>query len=276
MDTSERKPSQLPTPPDRPAALDWRFDPGVPTRDFLGGYHLEWPWDLEEAVAKFIQAVELGEFLAWEATLCAERRLPVTAAQRAGQERWTRFQDAARDDDDSGRREALPKERLPRPSEPWHVILNKIVPHLLVEPFQTWEDYDDVKLDGWFNLAKCLEEHGSGLSLPDGVDSVASSPVDVVPAELRHKLWLQSCFVELAGLGQELDMTLQNPNEHFRVQRFAQRLPRCRESVLFFDLTIETLLSRLILPEDDRPIFVRMLQAKLGIKSPADRLADYL
>ena len=28
-------------------------------------------------------------------------------------------------------------DEIPRPSEPWYVILNKIVPHLLIEPFQT-------------------------------------------------------------------------------------------------------------------------------------------
>jgi hypothetical protein len=263
---NQQQPDDARLVPERPPTLDWNAPPGVPTRDFLGGFNLDWPWDLEEAVTKFIAAVEQGGFLAWEAAVCSEQGLPVTAAQQAGIQRLQNLvEDDAADD-------APHLRDLPRPHEPWYAILNKIVPQLLVEPFRTAEVYEDVQYDGWFNIARCLEEHGSGLSLPAGVNSI----LEVVPAELRHKLWVQSCCVELAGLGQADDMTLANEEEQFRVHRFLQRLPRCKESVEFLDLTLDSLLGRLILPDRDGPIFMHMMQEKLGLRSAAERLAEYL
>ena len=263
---NERKPNDAPPIAERPPTLDWNAPPKAPTRDFLGGFNLEWPWDLEEAVAKFSAAVQQGAFLAWEAAVCVEQGVPVTAAQRAGIERLHRV---AADEADE---KTPPLRDQPRPGEPWYAILNKIVPHLLVEPLQTAEVYEDVQYDGWFNLATCLQEHGQGLSLPPGI----ASTLDVVPVDLRHKLWVQACCAELAGLGQADDMTLENEDEQFRVYRFIHRLPTCRESVAFLGLTLDSLLSRVILPARDRPVFVRMMQEKLGVRSPAERLAEYL
>jgi hypothetical protein len=45
--------------------------------------------------------------------------------------------------------EILYIDEIPRPSEPWSVILNKIVPHLLVEPFQTFDVHEEAQCDGW-------------------------------------------------------------------------------------------------------------------------------
>ena len=49
--------------------------------------------------------------------------------------------------------------------------------------------------DGWKELVAALEQHGEGLSLPEGVDH----PVEVVPAELRHRLWLQTVSGSFPG-----------------------------------------------------------------------------
>jgi hypothetical protein len=84
---TERKRNDSRPMPERPPALDWNVMPKAPTRDFLGGFNLDWPWDLEEAVTTFISAVEQGGFLAWEAALCLKQGRPVTAAQQAGIER---------------------------------------------------------------------------------------------------------------------------------------------------------------------------------------------
>ena len=43
-----------------------------------------------------------------------------------------------------------------------------------------------------------------------------------------------------------------------------------------FDLTLESLLTRVILPERDRPIFIRMMQEKLGLSSDREPIADRL
>ena len=53
----------------------------------------------------------------------------------------------------------------------------------------------EFQCEGWQQIASALQEHGQGLSLPPG----AKSPEEVVPADLRHKLWLQFCFNNLMG-----------------------------------------------------------------------------
>jgi hypothetical protein len=58
---------------------------------------------------------------------------------------------------------------IPRPSEPWYVILNKIVPHLIIEPYCTIDFQDEVRCDGWKQIVTALRKHGQGLSLPTGV-----------------------------------------------------------------------------------------------------------
>ena len=122
-------------------------------------------------------------------------------------------------------------------------------------------------------VLQSLAGYADGLSLPPGVDS----PVEVVPTELRHKLWLQDCFDALSGLGQDEELTLEDEEQReFRIEGFVNSLRRCKDSVRYFDLTLDSLLTRVIVPEKDKPILVRELQERLGLKSTADRLADYL
>jgi hypothetical protein len=152
------------------------------------------------------------------------------------------------------------------------VILNKIVPHLLMEPYRTFDCHEEVKFDGWNRIVTALREHGDGLSLPPGVESA----VQVVPAELRHKLWLQFCFNDLGGLGQDDNLTLEDPEEHYRIERFIDQLRKCKESVAFFGLTLDSLLTRVILPEKDKPLFLKLMQEKLGMNSAHEQIADRL
>ena len=105
--------------------------------------------------------------------------------------------------------EILYIEETARPSEPWYVILNKIVPHLSKEPYRTIDPHGEAESEGWNQIMTALRDHGQGLSLPPGVKSLE----EVVPAELRHKLWLQFCFNNLSGFGQSEDLTLENPEE---------------------------------------------------------------
>ena len=126
--------------------------------------------------------------------------------------------------------------------------------------------------DGWGNLVDALEEHGDGLSLPRGV----GHPTEVVPAELRHKLWLQSCLDQLSGLGQEEELTLRNEEQQDRIKWFIRDLGEHKESVEFLDLTLEKLLKVLVLPPQDEPIFVEMMQKELGLTSTQDKIADRL
>ena len=158
-----------------------------------------------------------------------------------------------------------------RPSEPWYVILNKIVPHLLMEPYRTFDLHEDVICDGWQQIMAAIKKYGHGLSLPPGVES----PQEAVPAELRHKLWLQCCFNNLGGLRQG-GMTLEDPEEYISIDWFIKNLRTFKDSVAYFGLTLESLMTKLILPEKDQPIFVKMMQDKLGLSSAQEPIAKHL
>jgi hypothetical protein len=189
----------------------------------------------------------------------------LTAAQKKALRGLLNFND---DGDD----QVLYINEIPRPSEPWFVILNKIAPHLLMEPFRTFDVPEDVKCDGWHRIMTALKEHGPGLSLPPG----AASYEEVVPADLRHRLWLQFCCDPLSGLGQHADMTLEDPEEHYRVDQVVDRLREHKESVDHFKLTTESLGNMVILPAKDHPIFVKLMREKLGLGSGRDAIADGL
>jgi hypothetical protein len=249
----------------QPAALRWEFDPNIPTHDFLEEGPLEDPWNLQQAVENFVAWVEEGHFLTWEAVVCEEQGLPLTAAQKKALRGLLSFND---EEDD----EILYIDEIPRPGEPWYVILNKLVPHLLIEPFRTSDVHEEVRCDGWERIMTALEEHGQGLSLPPGVTSYR----EVVPADLRHKLWLQYCFDMLSGLGQDEELTLANAEQLDRIGWFIERLRECKESVAHFGLTLESLLTRVILPEQDQPTFIRLMQDKLGLSSAQEQIADRL
>ena len=154
-------------------------------------------------------------------------------------------------------------DEIPRTTEPWYEILRKIAPRLLVEPFRTFDEHTETQGYGWRYLVDCLAKHGGGLSLPQGV----TSPVELVPADLRHKLTFQDCYAALAGLGQFEESTLQREEEQDRIDEFIESLRACKDSVEYLDLTLDSLLTRVILPDRDKPIFVQMMQEKLGLKS---------
>lgn len=247
------------------AQMRWEFDADIPTDDFFDGRNLDELWDLQEAVDNFVSMMNDGTFLTWEAVACEEQGIPLTPRQKKALGGLLNFND----EEDDG---ILYIDEIPRPSEPWHVILNKIVPHLIIEPFRTFDCHEEVKCDGWNLLVTALREHGKGLSLPPGV----KAPEEVVPAEIRHKLWLQWCFNDLSGLGQEKELTLEDPDEHYRIEWFIEHLRECKDTVAFFGLTLESLLTRVVLPEKDRPIFLKLMQEKLGLGSGVEKIAVHL
>jgi hypothetical protein len=248
--------------PAQPAPMRWEFDPDIPTHDFFESGSLDDMWNLQEAVDSFVHWLEEDRFLTWEAVACEEQGIRLTPRQKKALGSLLNFND---EEDDA----ILYIDEIPRPSEPWHIILNKIVPYLLIEPYRTFDMHEEVKCDGWNQIVTALKEHGQGLSLPPGVHSC----VEVVPAELRHKLWLQFCFNNLGGLGQEKEMTLEDPEELYRIDWFMESLRECKESVAFFGLTLASLLTRVILPEKDQPIFLKLMQEKLGLSSAQEQIA---
>lgn len=252
-------------PTKQPGPVRWQFDPDIPTHDFFEGGSLNNMWNLQEAVDSFVYWMNEDRFLTWEAVASEEQGIPLTPMQKEALGGLLNFNDEEVD-------QILYLDETPRPSEPWHVILNKIVPYLLIEPYRTFDIHDEVKLDGWNLIATALREHGQGLSLPLGVES----PEEVVPVEMRHKLRLQFCFNELGGLGQDESLTLEDPEEHYRIECLIDDLRECKDTVAFFGLTLDSILTRVILPEKDKPIFLRVMQEKLGLGSVEEQIADCL
>lgn len=253
------------SPARKPPSMRWEFDPNIPTHDFFENASLDDVWNLQEAVDGFVHWVEEDRFLTWEAVACEEQGIPLTPRQEKALGDLLNFNA----EEDNG---ILYIDEIPRPSQPWYTILNKIVPYLLIEPYRTFDCHEEVKCDGWNQIVTALREHGQGLSLPPGVESIE----EVVPAELRHKLWFQSCLEDLGGLGQDESLTLEDPQKHCRIEWFIDHLRECRDSVAYFGLTLDSLLHRVVLPDKDRPIFLKLMREKLGLGSAQEQIAEHL
>jgi hypothetical protein len=244
----------------------WVFGPDVPTTDFFQHQDVRNTGDLEWLVNDLIYALERGDFLRWESVVCRELGMPLTERQRLA------FDDLISFNDEPDEERILYIDGLARPNRLWYEIVREIASHLLVEYYKTAEIHFAVTTDGWKELAAALQQHAEGLSLPEGVNR----PIDVVPGELQHRLWLQTCFIHLAGLGQEEELTLRDPEERYRIEDFIASLREHRHSVEALGLTLEKLMAVLILPPDDEPIFVDMMQKVLGLVSIQERIADHL
>ncbi len=245
---ARRKKKHRPARPTKPACLEgkWHFSPEVPTYDFFEHRNPDDEGDLGEVLHDVVFWVEEGYFLRWEAIVCDELGLPLTARQAEALGELLSFSEDPADD------RILYIDEIPRPDVPWYEIVRKFAPNLLTEPYKTSDSHFDVIYEGWKDLVAALEEHGEDLSLPHGVDR----PVEIVPAELRHKLWLQTCFDRLSGLGQDDELTLRNEDQQDRIEWFVRDLRAHKESVEFLDLTLEKLLKVLILPPQDEPILI--------------------
>ena len=237
----------------------------VPVYNFTDGYDLNSIFDIGECLDNLICSIEKGYFLTWEAVVRDEQNLPLSEKQEDALEYLLNFSD-----DES---QILYIDEIPRPAEPWYETVRKIVPKLLLEPFKTFEIYDEIYHEGWANIADCIEKYAYDLSLPEGL----SSPIEVVQPDIRHKLWLQYCFDILSGLGQEDELTLENEEQRsWRIEGFIDSLREFRESVGFFNLTLNDLLKLVILPPKDEKILTDSLLHELGMKSSSDKLADVL
>lgn len=246
--------------------LTWAFPPDVPTRDLLRTYDLSDMGCMGMLLDDLVWLLERKEFQTWEAVVRQEQGLSLSGMHRDLLARLLDFSDELRET------RVLYIDGLPRPKEPWYATVRRVVPHLLVQPFRTFDIHYEEATEGWPRLVAALEQHGEGLSLPDGV----SRPVEVVAAELRHRLWVQSCLDALSGLGQEPELTLADPEEHYRIDEFVSGLRRCRESVGFLGLTLDRLPSVVVLPDADVPLFVESMKRRLGLSSGDELLADRL
>ena len=111
---------------------------------------------------------------------------------------------------------------------------------------------------------------------PEGI----ASPIDAVPIELQHRLWLQSCFDPLIGIGQPTYE--KNPDiirlkdQPFRVAEFIEQLREHRDTVEYLKLTLENMLKILLLPKNDEKLFVMLMSESLGLESRQTLLSGFL
>jgi hypothetical protein len=239
------------------------LDPDVPTYDCLEHVDLDDPGYVDQALDNLIDDIKMGYFSQWEAVVRQEQGLPLTRKQKRI---LTSLISLSAEEDDR----ILYIDEIPRPKEPWYEIAKKIAPHILREPFRTDEGMYWAMHEGWPTLVEVLEAHGQDLPLPEGVES----PLDIFPVALQHRLWLQTCFDALAGLGQGEELTLER--QQFRIKWFIDLLRAHKDAAQYLDLTLETLLTRVIMPPKDEKIFFAMMTQELGLASPQDRLADFL
>jgi hypothetical protein len=253
---------------ERAACLEgkWTFEPDVPTFDYFENRDIDEVAELEWVVDDLITELQKGDFLTWEAVVTRELGLPLTEEQSEALNRVVSFNE----EPSEGR--ILYIDDVPRPDRLWYEIVREIAPRLVVEPFNTAEIHYTVITEGWRDLVAALDEHGEGLSLPRGVNR----PEEVVPPEIRHRLWLQCCLKELEGLGYGPDLTLADPQEHLRITAFVDALREHKESVAALGLTLESLLTIAHLSPTDKPVFVSMMMETLGLPSAQDLIADRL
>lgn len=242
------------------------YNQDIPVYDFLEDHDLDTEWGIGECLDNLIFSIKGGHFLRWEAVVRNEQRLPLTKKQQEALDELISFSD---DEDEL----ILYIDEMPRPSEPWYETIKKVVPKLILDPFEAYEIHNEIYHEEWPRLVECLEEHAQDLSLPKGI----TSPIDVIPAGIRHRLWLQYCFDVLSGLGQEEELTLENEDQKsWRIEGFIDTLKECKDSVKYYNLTIEKLLKLVKLPPKDEKILVESMLEKLGMESISEKLYDVL
>ena len=64
-----------------------------------------------------------------------------------------------------------------------------------------------------------------------------------------------------------MEMTLEDLEEHYRIDGFIARLRECKENVAYLGLTQESLLTKVILTDKPQPIFIAMLLEKIVLHS---------
>ena len=241
--------------------IQWQFEPEVPVYDVFKP-----PFDYEIAFDELIYNLKSEYYLLWEVIISQEQNLPLTKAHKKALSNLLYFGDEEED-------RTLYIDEIPRPKEPWYEIARKIISKVVVEPFETEEGPSPVIFEGWEILVETLEEHGQYLSLPEGVQK----PIEIFPKNLRHLIQLHLCFDALSGLGQDAELTLANPEQReYRMKWFLKCIRKSKNTLQYFELSLETLLRRIIMPPKDEVIFIRLMTEELNLPSLQAKLVDYL
>ncbi len=250
--------------PKWPLLTEWPIEPDIPANDLFAYRSPEHPGEMEWILEDFIFRLESGYYLQWEAVISREQGLRLTAEQKEALDALLYFGGDPHD-------RILYINEVPRPKKAWYTVAGQLAPRMVRRPYRTFEImYSIYGEEGWPRLVEAINEHGRYLSLPAGIDA----PLDIFPLELQHTLWLQICFDQLYGLGQEEGLTLAEQPD--RVEEFIYDLRQRKDTVQYFNLTLTSLLTRVILPPADEALFIPMMMEQLDLPSPQAPLADYL
>jgi len=245
--------------PKRKPTLDFTPPPNIPVYDYLADKDLDDLVDIEQLLEDLALDLEMGYFLQWEAVLRREQKLPLS----------TRHAEILEELEDG---QASPQIRyineLPRPTQPWYKIVEQIVPKLVVDELDLNDDYFMLYTQGWAKLVIALNEQAKDLSQPPET----TNWLTIIPEKTRHRLWVQYCFSQFAGLGSAEALTLHNEEQHTRIDWFMQCIEQHKASLAYFNLTIETLLDNINLPPDDRAVLVEAVVNQLELDSSDQRL----
>lgn len=234
----------------------------IPKEDWFEGIDLNSEWDLGEALANFVFWLESDMFFMWEAVIRQEKGLRLSRRQKKALSNLIGFDEYE---------PIWYIDEMARPEQTWYEIAREIAPRLLQkEPIYTSAIPTELMCDGWTDLANAIEKHARHLSLPEGV----STPLDIFPPDLFHRLELQASFDMLRGLGQEKELNLED--QPWRLSDFVDRLRENKASVAYLDLTLDKLLTKIIIPPNDEKIFVPRMMEELDLASPQEPLANKL
>ena len=207
---------------ERSASLEneWTFGPDVPTNDFLQHRDVHSDSDLEWLVSDLIHALERGDFLRWEAVVCRELGLPLTERERQAIGELLDFND----DPDEGR--ILYIDGIPRPDRLWYEVVRLIAPHLLVEHYKDRRgplrrDYRRLEGPGRrTGAARRRSVAARGDQTPHRGRARRGEAQAVAPDLPRP----------FGRAGQNEDLTLQDPDEHYRIEEFIACLRSTRRA----------------------------------------------
>lgn len=243
--------------------LNWQFGSEIPVYDIFKYFDVG---NYDRALNDLVNDIASGYYLLWEAVMSQEQNLPLTKAHRKALKDLLYFGEDEKD-------QILYIDGIPRPKEPWYEIARKILSNVIDEPFDTTEGISPAVYEGWPMLIEVLGKHGATLSLPTKVEK----PIDIFPEELQHLMQLYQCFEALSGLGQDDELTLENPEQReYRIKWFLRCIKESKETIQFFDLSLETLLERIIMPSKDEKIFKQLMMSELKLPSSQARLVDFL
>ncbi len=237
----------------------------VPYSDFYDE-EIKSDFKLQEHLEDFVYSMETDYFRMWEAVEKEEDNKELSERERNILDGLISF------DDYDG--PILYINEIARPTKSWYEVANDVAQKLRVERLQSYEMYTElVGEEGWDRLRDAINKYAGGLSLPEGV----TEPIQVIPARLRHELEIQVAIDWLIGLGQREVLTLENPEQNYRIPNLLSELKKREDSVQYVKLTMNMILSDFIeLREKDLKTFKEEMKKKLGLHSMDEEIIDKL